>query len=120
DLLLPEGFPYHDGSTNAELETRMSELLAIYGATPASWLNFTLHRHVWDQWSWAVSRVLSARHGYMYYLMHNEVVIDGDAAKPTMRTRPGSTTLTYAQERLNNHANFERGRDAAHLAGIRG
>ena len=56
DLLLPEGFPLHSVESNAEIEERMARLLAIYGATPASWLDFNLHRHVWDQWSWSRSQ----------------------------------------------------------------
>ena len=55
----------------------MAKVLAIYGATPESWLAFNLNRAFWDQWSWVCSRVLAARHNYMYYLMHTEMMIDG-------------------------------------------
>jgi hypothetical protein len=118
DLLLPEGFPLHSMESNAEIEERMARLLAIYGATPASWLDFNLYRHVWDQWSWGVSRLLSARHGYMYYLLHNEIVIERDAADRTPPKGPLRTTPRFAQERLRNDQNMRSGLYDTHLAGV--
>ncbi len=77
DLWLPSGFPYHCGSSRERLETRTADVMRLYNASAEQWLDFNLHMHADDQWSWAQSRVLSARQGYMYYLLHREVWLKG-------------------------------------------
>ncbi|MEX2185783.1 MAG: hypothetical protein WD875_03270 [Pirellulales bacterium] len=78
DLLLPEGFPYHNGATNDEIEDRMADLLRLYRANPDSWIAFNQHGHSDDQWSWHESRLRSAREGYSYYLMHRGMSLAGN------------------------------------------
>ena len=77
DLWLPSGFPYHCGSSREQLETRTADVMRLYNVSGEKWLDFNLHMHADDQWSWGQSRVLSARQGYMYYLLHREVWIKG-------------------------------------------
>lgn len=100
DLLLPEGFPYHGVWTQAEIEERMARVLALYGATPERWEEFTVDGHVWDQWSWAKSRLLSARHGYLYYLLHRGLMVDGHVPAPQRNRAPRQTTRYWAELRL--------------------
>lgn len=103
DLLLPEGFPYHGVWTQPEIEERMARVLALYRATPERWEEFTLDGHVWDQWSWAKSRLLSARHGYLYYLLHRGLMVDGHAQEPPLTSGPRQTTRYWAEMRLGTH-----------------
>lgn len=84
DLWLPSGFPYHCGSSRERLEMRTADVMRLYDATPQRWLSFNLHMHADDQWSWAQSRVLSARQGYMYYLLHREVWMGGYPSGPAL------------------------------------
>jgi len=84
DLWLPSGFPYHCGSSRERLEQRTADMMRLYNASPQRWLSFNLHMHADDQWSWAQSRVLSARQGYMYYLLHREVWLHGYPAGPAL------------------------------------
>ena len=118
DLLLPEGFPLHSVESNAEIEERMARLLAIYGAAPASWLDFNLHRPAWDQWSWGASRLLSARHGYMYYLLHRLVGILGNSTPPFTPTAPNRTTPYIAQQRLESDRSARASEYALHRAEV--
>jgi hypothetical protein len=118
DLLLPEGFPYHSAATNEEIEDRMAEVLRTYGATPERWLEFNLHRHVWDQWSWAESRLLSARHGYMYYLMHRGLLLEGTAVGKIKSGHSKRTTPYYAETRLKHDRAVTGGQFLDHRAGI--
>lgn len=118
NLLLPEGFPYHSANSNEGIEKRMAEVLRIYGATPESWLDFNLHRHVWDQWSWAESRLLSARHGYMYYLMHRGLLLEGTVAKEIRSRHPKRTTPYYAERRLYYEQAVADGHFLEHRAGV--
>jgi hypothetical protein len=102
DLLLPEGFPYHNVESQKAIESRVARLLAVYRVTPRRWLEFTLHRHGSDQWSWAISRLLSARQGYMYYLMHRAVAVAG-SLKPGFRSKYYElSTKRLADERYNH------------------
>jgi hypothetical protein len=118
DLLLPEGFPYHSAASRNEIERRMARVLRVFGATPESWLDFNLHRHVWDQWSWAKSRLLSARHGYMYYLMHRALLVDGTVAERAITNYPARTTQHVADLRLTHDKSFREGRFLQHCAGV--
>jgi hypothetical protein len=77
DLLLPEGFPYHNASSNAAIEARTAELLRVYAVRPETWTAFNLHGHSDDQWTWCESRLRSAREGYSYYLMHRGMSVGG-------------------------------------------
>ena len=117
DLLLPEGFPLHSVESNAEIEERMARLLAIYGATPASWLDFNLHRHVWDQWSWVPRD--SSPHGTGICIICSTTKLSSKATPPTTR-RPKAPCATsrYAQERFRNDQNMRSGLYDAHLAGV--
>jgi hypothetical protein len=119
DLVLPEGFPYHNASSDDEIIDRMAKVLAIYGATPESWLAFNLNRAFWDQWSWVCSRVLAARHNYMYYLMHAEVMIDGLDGRDTKPTAPPRTTLFSAQLNLQRELFAKTGKYYVLTAGVR-
>ncbi|MCE9547595.1 MAG: hypothetical protein K8T25_19170 [Planctomycetia bacterium] len=100
DLLLPEGFPYHSGLSTPQIEQAMADVLAVYGATPQSWRDFNLYHQVWDQWSWGRSRLLSARHGYMYYLLHRQFLENGYLNIPPEFTQPKRTTAHLADQRL--------------------
>jgi hypothetical protein len=84
DLWLPSGFPYHCASSRQRLEKRTADVMRLYDASPQRWLSFNLHMHADDQWSWAQSRVLSARQGYMYYLLHREVWMHGYPGGPAL------------------------------------
>jgi hypothetical protein len=84
DLWLPSGFPYHCASSRERLEQRTADLVRLYNASPQRWLSFNMHMHADDQWSWAQSRVLSARQGYMYYLLHREVWLHGYPGGPAL------------------------------------
>jgi hypothetical protein len=84
DLWLPSGFPYHCGSSREKLEQRTADMMRLYNASPERWLSFNLHMHADDQWSWAQSRVLSARQGFMYYLLHREVWLHGYPGGPAL------------------------------------
>lgn len=103
DLLLPEGFPYHGFRSQADLESQMARVLAVYGSNPERWQEFNLYRHASDQWSWAVSRELSARHGYMYYLLHRALMVKV-AARPEP-TAPRETTAFWAETLFTNGEN---------------
>ena len=117
DLLLPEGFPYHNTATNDEIENQMAHVLRVYGSTPEKWLDFNLHRHVWGQWSWADSRLLSARHGYIYYLMHRGLLVAGNAAKPIKSSQLTRTSAYYADVRLQHSEAETQGLFKQHKAG---
>ena len=119
DLLLPEGFPYHSAQSRDDIEQQMTRVLNVYGATPESWLDFNLHRHVWDQWSWAESRLLSARHGYMYYLMHRALLLEGTVAERAKTPYPSRTTLHVADLRLKHDESLRQGLFLQHRAGVR-
>lgn len=84
DLWLPSGFPYHCGSSRQQLERRTADVMRLYDASPERWLWFNMHMHADDQWSWTQSRVLSARQGYMYYLLHREVWMYGYPTGPAL------------------------------------
>lgn len=103
DLLLPEGFPFHSSSTIDEIEKQCAALLAVYRTTPERWREFNLHRHVWDQWSWARSRLVSARHGYMYYLLHRALLVGGREPE-VLRKMPRKTTSFVAEQMLYDDA----------------
>jgi hypothetical protein len=119
DLMLPEGFPFHSGDSDAEIRDRMATLLAVYGATPESWLAFNLNRHVWDQWSWARSRLLSARHGYLYYLMHRELLVDGIVGREMHPVAPKRTTEYVADLAAQHDIYLRTGKYYVHSAGVR-
>jgi hypothetical protein len=119
ELLLPEGFPFHSGDTDAEIKQRMATLLAIYGVSPESWLAFNLNRHVWDQWSWAHSRLLSARHGYLYYLMHRALLVDGIVGREVLPTAAKWTTPFFADLGLQRDQYLRTGKYFIHRAGVR-
>lgn len=104
DLWLPEGFPYHGVWTQEEIEQRTARVLALYGATSRRWEEFTLDGHAWDQWSWAQSRLLSARHGYLYYLLHRGLMVQGEVAQPPLTEEPRQTTRYWAELNLGAHA----------------
>lgn len=106
DLLLPEGFPYHDATSADEIERRTARLLAVYGATPQSWTEFNLHRHPTDQWIWSLSRLTSARCGNLYYLLHRELLIDGQVAKSIQPTSRG-VTRRIADSRVTADDNLQ-------------
>ena len=119
DLMLPEGFPYHNVSPDDEIIDRMAKVLAVYGATPESWLAFNLNRAFWDQWSWVCSRQLAARHNYMYYLMHTEVMIDGLNGRDTKPTAPSRTTPYSAYINLQHDLFARTGKHYELVAGMR-
>lgn len=119
ELLLPEGFPFHSGDSDAEIKQRMATLLAVYGATTESWLAFNLNRHVWDQWSWARSRLLSARHGYLYYLMHRELLVDGVVGREIQPTAAKWTTPFSADLGMQRDQNLRTGKTFVQRAGVR-
>jgi hypothetical protein len=118
DLWLPEGFPYHSAASNQEIELQMARVLQVYSATPNAWLDFNLHRHVWDQWSWGESRLLSARHGYMYYLMHRDLLREGNVADKAKSRHPSHTTPHYAELRLKHDKAQVSGHYLQHRAGV--
>lgn len=95
DLLLPEGFPYHSAASFDEIAARMARLLAVYRSTPQRWASFNLHQHSSDQWNWAKSRLLSARSGYLYYLMHRGLLVEGTVGK-SGESSIGSATVRIA------------------------
>ncbi len=117
DLLLPEGFPYHSGLNNKEIEANAAAVLAVYDATSQSWLDFNLHRHVWDQWSWGHSRLLSARHGAMYYLLHRALLVDGQE-KGSQLFRDFHTTSELAAHTLEHYENVRTGGYSRFRAGL--
>lgn len=109
DLLLPEGFPYHNAGSNDEIETRMADLLRLYRATPQDWTQFNLHLHSDDQWSWHESRLRSAREGYSYYLMHRAHSIRGhtdpyDWARSRCASEKGTTALVAELRRREDRS----------------
>lgn len=110
DLWLPSGFPYHCGSSRERLEMRTADVMRLYDATPQGWLSFNLHMHADDQWSWAQSRVLSARQGYMYYLLHREVWLRGYPSGPALGqfrySAPKGSTDRVAQARALRRAAY--------------
>lgn len=118
DLWLPEGFPYHSAASLDDIERQMTRVLQVYEATPESWLSFNLHRHVWDQWSWGESRLLSARHGYMYYLMHRALLLDGTVADRAKTRYPSRTTLHVADLRISHDESLREGRFLQHRSGV--
>lgn len=118
DLLLPEGFPYHGVWTQSDIEERMARVLALYGATPERWEEFNLDGHVWDQWSWAESRLLSARHGYLYYLLHRGLIVNGVVTDPPLTEEPRQTTRYWAEVRLGAHQRKQHELGPRLIAGI--
>jgi hypothetical protein len=70
DLLLPEGFPLHNGQSNESIEDRMASLLRLYRATPERWRDFPVNKQADSTMSWRFSRLRAAREGYLYYLFH--------------------------------------------------
>lgn len=100
DLLLPEGFPYHGVWTQQEIDDRMTRILQIYESTPQRWRNFNLNCHSMDQWSWAYSRLLSARQGNTYYLLHRELLRQGPHTRPVGSDAPRHTTEYWCDVRL--------------------
>jgi hypothetical protein len=106
DLLLPEGFPYHDVSPDDEIAARTADLLALYGATAERWHSFVAQRHPSDQWIWARSRLKSAQFGYLYYLLHRGLFVDGQLAALEPPTSRG-VTRRIADRILAAEANFE-------------
>lgn len=109
DLLLPEGFPYHNAGSDEEIENRMTDLLRLYRATPDAWRTFNLHGHSDDQWSWHESRLRSAREGYSYYLMHRAHSIRGhtdpfDWARAPCESEKGTTALVAELRRREDRS----------------
>jgi hypothetical protein len=70
DLLLPSGFPYHNGASNQEVYDRALSVLRLYGATQQNWLAFTDKLPSRFQEYWAISRVRAAGRAYPYHLFH--------------------------------------------------
>ena len=101
DLLLPEGFPYHGVWTQDEIEERTKRIMQLYGATPERWREFNLNSHSMDQWSWACSRLVSARHGNTYYLLHRGLLKLGLHTRPVGSDSPGRTTKYWSDVRLS-------------------
>jgi hypothetical protein len=110
DLWLPSGFPYHSAASRETLETRTADLMRLYNVASQEWLDFNLHMHADDQWGWARSRLLSARQGYMYYLLHREVWIGGYPGGPNLGafryTGPKGSTERVAQNRFLTRAAY--------------
>lgn len=70
DLLLPEGFPYHNAADNAEIRQQVASLLRVYGATPESWRQFARPGEGRFQQDWRESRTVSEQEGFLYYVYH--------------------------------------------------
>jgi hypothetical protein len=110
DLWLPSGFPYHSAASRERLETRTADLMRLYNVSSQEWLDFNLHMHADDQWGWARSRLLSARQGYMYYLLHREVWLGGYPGGPNLGgsrySGPKGSTERVAQIRFLTRAAY--------------
>ncbi len=110
DLWLPSGFPYHSAASGERLEARTADLMRLYDVSRQEWLDFNLHMHADDQWGWARSRLLSARQGYMYYLMHREVWLGGYPGGPNLGSfrypAPKGSTERVAQSRFLTRAAY--------------
>jgi hypothetical protein len=109
DLLLPEGFPYHNAASNIEIDERMADVLRLYRSNPDDWIEFNLHGHSDDQWSWHESRLRSAREGYSYYLMHRGLSASGHTdpyqwARPRCESEKGTTALMAELRRRDDRA----------------
>lgn len=109
DLLLPEGFPYHNAASNVEIEEQMADVLRLYRSNPDDWIAFNLHAHSDDQWSWHESRLRSAREGYSYYLMHRGLSAKGHTdpyhwARPRCESEKGTTALMAELRRREDRA----------------
>lgn len=70
DLLLPEGFPYHNAADNEDIRRRVVNLLRVYGATPESWRKFARPGEGRFQQDWRESRTVSEQEGFLYYVYH--------------------------------------------------
>lgn len=70
DLLLPSGFPYHNGASTEEIESRTLRLLRLFNASEKSWLRFTKPSGKRFQDLWLESRAAASGEAYTYHLLH--------------------------------------------------
>lgn len=118
DLLLPEGFPYHSSETQAAIENRTAQLLNVYNVSSQRWLDFNLFRHGWDQWAWGKSRLLAARFGFMYYLLHRAIGAEGMLQTGYYSPLPAYTTPQIADFKLYNEERMLNGSYATHKVSV--
>lgn len=68
DLLLPGGFALHSRKTNQEIINRFAAISHFLQLPAEKWNVFLTPDHPKDQHVWGLSRLLSERAGYLYYL----------------------------------------------------